>query len=255
MVGRIREGITDLFGLPDGYEVLLGNGGSTLFWDAAAFGLIERRSTHLVIGEFSSKFAAITRAAPHLDDPAVCESAPGAAPATPDTVEGDVYAYPHNETSTGVTVPLHRPAGGDALVVVDGTSAAGGMRVAPEQFDVYYFAPQKCFASDGGLWLACCSPERRRTHRTAARKRPLDAADARPRSSRSTTRGSTRRTTRRRSPRSSSLDHQIQWMLAQRRARVGGAALRHVGRQPSTAGPKPDRGRRRSSTTRPTAAP
>jgi phosphoserine aminotransferase len=158
VVGRIREGITDLFGLPDGYEVLLGNGGSTLFWDAAAFGLIEARSSHLVIGEFSSKFAAITRAAPHLEDPEVLESDPGAVPSTLDAVAGDVYAYPHNETSTGVTVPLHRPAGGDALVVVDGTSAAGGMRLAPEQFDVYYFAPQKCFASDAGLWLACFAP-------------------------------------------------------------------------------------------------
>ena len=137
--------------------MLLGVGGSTLFWDAAAFGLVERRSTHLVIGEFSSKFAQVTRAAPHLDDPQVCETAPGETPIRPDPVDGDVYAYPHNETSTGVTVDLHRPRG-DALVVVDGTSAAGGMRVDPRAFDVYYFAPQKCFASEGGLWLALCSP-------------------------------------------------------------------------------------------------
>jgi len=157
VVGEIREGLRHLFSLPDGYEVLLGLGGSTLFWDAASFGLIERRSTHLVIGEFSSKFAQVTRAAPHLDEPQVCETAPGEAPQRPDHVEGDVYAYPHNETSTGVTVELHRPDGG-ALVLVDATSAAGGMRVHPDAFDVYYFAPQKCFSSDGGLWLALCSP-------------------------------------------------------------------------------------------------
>jgi phosphoserine aminotransferase len=158
VVGRIRSGIRELFSLPDDYEVLLGNGGATLFWDAAVFGLIEQRSTHLVIGEFSSKFAAASRAAPHLDEPQVCETEPGLKPQLPDHVEGDVYAYPHNETSTGVIVPVHRPADSDALVVVDGTSAAGGMRVDAAAFDVYYFAPQKCFASDGGLWLACCSP-------------------------------------------------------------------------------------------------
>jgi phosphoserine aminotransferase len=158
VVANIRRGMAELFSLPDGYEVLLGVGGSTLFWDAAAFGLVERRSTHIVIGEFSSKFAEVTRAAPHLADPQVQETAPGDTPNLPDPVEGDVYAYPHNETSTGVTVDLHRPAG-DALVVVDGTSAAGGMRLDPNAFDVYYFAPQKCFASEGGLWLALCSPK------------------------------------------------------------------------------------------------
>jgi len=157
VVADIRAGLRELFSLPDGYEVLLGVGGSTLFWDAASFGLVERRSTHMVIGEFSSKFAQVTREAPHLDDPQVCETAPGVAPIRPERVEGDVYAYPHNETSTGVKVDVHRPDG-DALVVVDGTSAAGGMRVDPRAFDVYYFAPQKCFASEGGLWLALCSP-------------------------------------------------------------------------------------------------
>ncbi len=157
VVGSIRRGLRDLYALPDGYEVLLGVGGSTLFWDAASFGLVERRSTHLVIGEFSSKFAQVTRDAPHLGDPQVCETAPGETPVRPEIVDGDVYAYPHNETSTGVTVDIHRPAG-DALVVVDGTSAAGGMRVDPESFDAYYFAPQKCFASEGGLWLALCAP-------------------------------------------------------------------------------------------------
>ena len=158
VVRRIREGLADLFVLPDGYEVLIGNGGSTLFWDAAAFGLVERRSTHLVIGEFSSKFAAVTRDAPFLDEPQICETPPGERPQFPDHVDGDVYAYPHNETSTGVMVPVHRPDRGEALVVVDGTSGASGMRVDASAFDVYYFAPQKCFASDGGLWLACCSP-------------------------------------------------------------------------------------------------
>jgi phosphoserine aminotransferase len=157
VVKRVRTGIRDLFALPDDYEVLIGNGGSTLFWDAAVFGLIEERSSHLVLGEFSSKFAAASRAAPHLGDPQVCETQPGDTPRLLDKVEGDVYAYPHNETSTGVAVPVHRPEGSDALVVVDGTSAAGGMRADANNYDVYYFAPQKCFASDGGLWLACCS--------------------------------------------------------------------------------------------------
>jgi phosphoserine aminotransferase len=175
VVRRIRHGLADLFGLPEGYEVLLGNGGSTLFWDAAAFGLIERRSSHLVLGEFSSKFAAIARGAPHLDDPEVLETEPGAAPQMLDQVAGDVYAYPQNETSTGVTVPLHRPDTGDALVVVDATSAAAGMAITPETFDVYYFAPQKCLGSDGGLWLACFSPaaiERVERLRTSGRWTP-----------------------------------------------------------------------------------
>jgi phosphoserine aminotransferase len=158
VVGRIRAGLAELFSLPDGYEVLIGNGGSTLFWDAAVFSLIERKSTHLVIGEFSSKFAAVARSAPHLDDPQVCETEPGRRPELPNHVDGDVYAYPHNETSTGVMVPVHRPDRSEALVVVDGTSGASGMRVDASAFDVYYFAPQKCFASDGGLWLALCSP-------------------------------------------------------------------------------------------------
>jgi phosphoserine aminotransferase len=158
IVRRIRDGLRELFDLPDDHEVLLGNGGSTLFWDAAVFGLVERHSSHLVLGEFSSKFAAVAKGAPHLDDPQVCETEPGHAPRLFDTIEGDVYAYPHNETSTGVMVPLHRPAGSDALVVVDGTSGAAGMRIEPSSFDVYYFAPQKSFASDGGLWLALCSP-------------------------------------------------------------------------------------------------
>jgi phosphoserine aminotransferase len=158
VVRRVREGLASLFSLPAGYEVLLGNGGSTAFWDAAAFGLVERRSTHLVLGEFSAKFAAVVRGAPHLDDPVVVETPPGDVPATSDDAGDDVYAYPQNETSTGVAVDVHRPGAGDGLVVVDATSAAGGMRVDVADTDVYYFAPQKCFASDGGTWLALASP-------------------------------------------------------------------------------------------------
>ena len=158
VVGRVRAGLTQLFSLPDGYEVVLGNGGSTAFWDAAAFGLVERRAEHLVCGEFSAKFAAVTRDAPFLDDPLVIESEPGTHPALVADESVDAYAYPHNETSTGVMIGVQRPAGVEGLMLVDGTSGAGGLRVDPEQFDAYYFAPQKCFAGDGGIWLALCSP-------------------------------------------------------------------------------------------------
>jgi len=157
VVGRIRAGLADLFSLPDGYEVLLGNGGSTSFWDAAAFGLVERRAEHLVFGEFSSKFAAVTGAAPFLDDPVVLRSEPGTHPELVTDATVDAYAYPHNETSTGVMTEVRRP-GDDGLVLVDATSGAGGLPVEPKSFHVYYFAPQKCFAGDGGLWLALCSP-------------------------------------------------------------------------------------------------
>src|SRR5215207_7368656 len=157
VVGRIRAGLADLFSLPDGYEVLLGNGGSTSFWDAAAFGLVEHRAEHLVFGEFSSKFAAVTTAAPFLDDPVVLRSEPGTHPELVADATVDAYAYPHNETSTGVMTEVRRP-GDDGLVLVDATSGAGGLPVEPKSFDVYYFAPQKCFAGDGGLWLALCSP-------------------------------------------------------------------------------------------------
>ncbi|MDA8357918.1 MAG: phosphoserine transaminase [Actinomycetota bacterium] len=157
VVGRVRSGLRDLFSLPDGYEVLLGNGGTTCFWDAATFGLIEQRSQHLAFGEFSSKFAAAAKAAPHLADPDVIESAPGTHP-LPRADEGiDLYALTHNETSTGVAMAIRRPAA-EGLVAVDATSAAGGLRVDPSELDVYYLAPQKCFASDGGLWLALMSP-------------------------------------------------------------------------------------------------
>ncbi len=159
MVGRLRAGLTDLFKLPDGYEVALGNGGAALFWDMATFGLIERRSQHLAFGQFSASFAAAAKAAPHLDDPEVIESAPGTHPLPRANPDVDVYALTHNETSTGVAMPVRRPPGSDgALVLVDATSAAGGMRVDPAECDAYYFAPQKCFAADGGLWLALLSP-------------------------------------------------------------------------------------------------
>ena len=158
VVRRGRQGLGELLSLPDGYEVLLGNGGTTAFWDAAAFGLIERRSQHLSFGEFSSKFAAVARGAPHLDDPEVIETPPGTHPEPRADAEVDTYALTHNETSTGVCMEVRRPEGADGIVIVDATSAAGGMRVDPAQFDAYYFAPQKCLAGDGGLWLACCSP-------------------------------------------------------------------------------------------------
>jgi phosphoserine aminotransferase len=157
VVRRVREGLADLFGLPDGYRVAIGNGGSTLFWDLATFSLVERRSQHLVFGEFSSKFAAAVAAAPHLDDPEVIEAPPGRHPLPRPGADVDVYALTHNETSTGVAMPVRRP-GGSGLVVVDGTSAAGALPVDPAEFDAYYFAPQKTFGADGGLWLALLSP-------------------------------------------------------------------------------------------------
>jgi phosphoserine aminotransferase len=158
MVGRVRQGLSQLLRLPDGYEVMLGNGGTTCFWDCASFGLIDRRSQHLAFGEFSSKFAQTVRSAPHVGDPEVIESAPGTHPTATARDGIDAYALTHNETSTGVAMEITRPAGAAGLVLVDATSAAGGLRVDAAQFDVYYFAPQKCLSSDGGLWLAACSP-------------------------------------------------------------------------------------------------
>jgi phosphoserine aminotransferase len=157
LVGSIRAGLAELFGLPDGWEILLGNGGSTVFWDVATFGLVERRSQHLVFGEFSSKFAEATAAAPHLADPMVVTAPPGDHPEPVADPDIDVYALTHNETSTGVAMTLRRPDA-TGLVAVDATSAAGGLAWDPSEVDVYYFAPQKCFAADGGLWLAACSP-------------------------------------------------------------------------------------------------
>ncbi|WP_431277883.1 phosphoserine transaminase [Leifsonia poae] len=158
LVGRVRSGLSDLFRLPDGYEVVIGNGGSTAFWDAAAFSIIEKRSENLVFGEFGGKFAAAAKA-PWLDAPHVID-APAGSRSEPEAVDGvDVYAWPHNETSTGVMAPVRRVHGDDgALTVVDATSAAGGADFDVTESDIYYFAPQKNFASDGGLWLALFSP-------------------------------------------------------------------------------------------------
>jgi phosphoserine aminotransferase len=179
VVGRLRAGLRELFSLPDGYEVVLGNGGTTLFWDAATFGLINAKSQHLSFGEFSSKFAQAAAAAPHLGAPDVIESAPGTHPESVARPDIDVYALTHNETSTGVMMEVHRPDGAadGSLVAVDATSAAGGLRIDSRQFDCYYFAPQKCFAADGGLWLALCSPAAvERIERIAASGRWIPAS-------------------------------------------------------------------------------
>lgn len=159
LVGRLRSGLADLFSLPDGYEVILGNGGATAFWDAAAFGLIDKRSLHLSFGEFSSKFASAVAKNPFVGDPVVIKADAGSAPEPQGDPSVDVIAWAHNETSTGVAVPIGRPAdSGDALIAIDATSGAGGLPVDIAQTDAYYFSPQKNFASDGGLWLAIMSP-------------------------------------------------------------------------------------------------
>ncbi|HEX4563198.1 MAG TPA: phosphoserine transaminase [Solirubrobacteraceae bacterium] len=176
LVGSIRAGLAELFAAPDGYEVTLGNGGATAFWDAAAFGLVRERALHLTYGEFSSKFANVTSGAPFLLAPIVVSAEPGDAP-DPRNVgaqaadgRADVVAWAQNETSTGVMVPVTRPGGaGDALVVIDATSGAGGLPVSLGDVDAYYFAPQKCFGSDGGLWVAMLSP--------AAQERIAELAD------------------------------------------------------------------------------
>ncbi|WP_338600915.1 phosphoserine transaminase [Saccharopolyspora sp. SCSIO 74807] len=159
LVGRVREGLSQLFSLPAGYEIVLGVGGTTAFWDAAAFGLVRERALHLTYGEFSQKFAKATKDAPFLGDPVVVSAEPGDAPAPVSDPSVDLIAWAHNETSTGVMLPPTRPAGSEnALIAVDATSGAGGLPVDPADVDVYYFAPQKSFASDGGLWLAAMSP-------------------------------------------------------------------------------------------------
>ncbi|MFH8976068.1 phosphoserine transaminase [Streptomyces sp. NPDC017890] len=160
LVGKVREGIRELFRLPDGYEVILGNGGSTAFWDVATHGLIENKSQHLSFGEFSSKFAKAAKLAPWLAEPTVVSSDPGTHPEARAEAGVDVYAFTHNETSTGVAMPVKRVAGADegSLVLVDATSGAGGLPVDIAETDVYYFAPQKSFASDGGLWIGVFSP-------------------------------------------------------------------------------------------------
>ena len=160
LVGSVREGLSTFFRAPEGYEVILGVGGSTAFWDVASFGLVEQKAQHLSFGEFGSKFAAATNKAPFLSDSSIIKSEPGTCPAPQAEAGVDVYAWPQNETSTGVAAPVQRVAGADAgsLVLVDATSAAGGLDVDVSQTDVYYFAPQKNFASDGGLWLGLFSP-------------------------------------------------------------------------------------------------
>ncbi|MER6235310.1 phosphoserine transaminase [Streptomyces clavifer] len=160
LVGEVRDGVRSLFSLPEGYEVVLGNGGSTAFWDVATHGLIENKSQHLNFGEFSSKFAKAAKLAPWLADPTVIASEPGTHPDPKAEAGVDVYAFTHNETSTGVAAPITRVAGADegSLVLVDATSGAGGLPVDITQTDVYYFAPQKSFASDGGLWIGVFSP-------------------------------------------------------------------------------------------------
>lgn len=172
LVRRVRGGIAELFSLPDGYEVALGNGGATAFWEAAVVWLVRERSLHLTYGEFSQKFAKSAAAAPFLADPILIEAEPGDAPEPTADPAADAIAWAHNETSTGVTVPVRRPAGaGDALVLIDATSAAGGIAVDVAEADAYYFAPQKAFGADGGLWLALLSPA------AIARIEELDAAD------------------------------------------------------------------------------
>jgi phosphoserine aminotransferase len=174
LVGRVRDGLGELLGLPDGYEIALGNGGTTAFWDAAAAWLVEDRALHLTYGEFSQKFAKVTAGAPFLSDPIVVEAEPGDAPDPVADPTADVIAWAHNETSTGVMVDVQRPAdSGDALVLIDATSGAGGLPLDASQVDVYYFAPQKAFGADGGLWLAALSPA------AIARIGQLDGADGR----------------------------------------------------------------------------
>jgi phosphoserine aminotransferase len=159
-VGRLRAGLADLFSLPEGYEVVLGNGGSTAFWDVATFGLVRDRAQFLSFGEFGAKFASGVTKAPHLGEPTILKADPGSAPTFAAEAGVDAYCSPHNETSTGVAVTPRRVAGADddALVIIDATSGAGGLAVDPTQFDTYYFAPQKSFGSDGGLWFALMSP-------------------------------------------------------------------------------------------------
>ncbi len=173
LVGRVIEGLTSLFELPDGYRVVLGNGGATAFWDIASYGLIRERSQHLSFGEFSAKFAKVAQSAPWLGEPSVVKAEPGSF--SPAVAENgiDAYAWPHNETSTAVMAPVRRPEGAadDALVLIDATSGAGGLPVDITEADVYYFAPQKCFASDGGLWIALMSP------RALARVEEIAATD------------------------------------------------------------------------------
>ena len=175
-VRRVREGLAELFSLPEGYEVVLGNGGATAFWDIATFGLIQDKSQHLSFGEFSAKFATAAKQAPFLADPTVLKADPGTLPSPQVEAGVDTYAWAHNETSTAVMAPVRRVADDGALVLIDATSGAGGLPVDLTETDVYYFAPQKCFASDGGLWIATMSPAAiERAHAIAASERWVPA--------------------------------------------------------------------------------
>jgi phosphoserine aminotransferase len=177
LVGQVRAGISTLFSVPDGYEVMLGNGGTTALWDALTCGVVRERALHLTYGEFSAKFAACTRGAPFLADPIVVDAPAGDAPEPRADPSADVLTWAHNETSTGVMVPVARPAGSEgSLVLIDATSGAAGLPVDINQADVYYFAPQKGFASDGGLWLAVCSPAAIERIEQIERDRPTVAA-------------------------------------------------------------------------------
>ena len=215
LVGRVRTGLGDLFSLPDGYEIVLGNGGTTAFWDAAAAWLVRDRALHLVYGEFSRKFSDTTAGAPFLSDPVLVETEPGTAP-VPEGRDGvDVIGWAHNETSTGVMVPVERPAdAGDALVLVDATSGAGGLPVDLNESDAYYFAPQKSFGSDGGLWLAALSPA------AISRIEELDGVSGRwqpPFLSLKTALDNSRKNQTYNTPALATLillDEQLQWMLA-----------------------------------------
>ena len=160
LVGQVRDGLADLLSLPAGYEIILGNGGSTAFWDIAAFGLVRKRAQHLAFGEFSAKFGSVTQKAPFLGDSTIIKGEPGTLPSPAAEAGIDVYAWAHNETSTGVMAPVKRIEGADegALVLIDATSGAGGLPVSIAESDVYYFGPQKCLAAEGGLWLAAFSP-------------------------------------------------------------------------------------------------
>ena len=174
LVGSVRDGLAELFGLPDGFEVVLGNGGTTAFWDTAAAWLVRERALHLTYGEFSQKFAKETAGAPFLEDPILVEADPGDAPEPFADPAADAIAWAHNETSTGVMVEVRRPQGaGEALILIDGTSGAGGLPLDPAEADAYYFAPQKAFGADGGLWLALLSPA------AIARAEELDGAPRR----------------------------------------------------------------------------
>ena len=233
--------------------MLLGNGGTTSFWDAATFGLIDRRSQHLRFGEFSSKFADAVAAAPHLGEPANLFADPGTHPLPVADPEVDAYCLTHNETSTGVAMPLERPDGADGLVLVDATSAAGGLRFDPSEVDVYYFAPQKCLASDGGLWLAAVSPAAiERIERIAASDRwvpaSLDLGIALENSRKDQTYNT---------PALATIflaNQQVEWINQNGGLEWAASPLRPVGRRRSTAGPRRPATPPRSWPTRTSAA-